>query len=333
MFQRPPIINALLARVEDRASKAGVGHVRELLVPLVVLVVSVLGVGAFSPRLLEFGSLMSFLTDACPLVMLVIGGTFPVLLGSIDVSVAGMASLASVLIVQLNPTFGSWSCLVTVLLGAAIGALQGFVHAWAQIPSLVTTLGTLGILQGVAMLSTNGTPEPLPASDLVSNYISGTSWGVPNSAFVTVLVLGLLSLVMRLTRLGREVFATGSAERAAIMSGVPTVRVRVIAFSISAACAAIGGLLLLSISTFSSPTLAGNFLLLSIVGVLIGGTAVSGGVGGLLSGVIGGLMTSWFSIATVVIGVGAEAQNAVFGIMALIAVALTTDRSKIGIIK
>ena len=63
------------------------------------------------------------------------------------------------------------------------------------------------------------------------------------------------------------------------------------------------------------------------------GTAASGGVGGLASGIIGGLMTAWFNIVTVVIGVGAEAQNAVFGVLALVAVAFTTDRSKIGVIR
>lgn len=217
-----------------------------------------------------------------------------------------------------------------IVIGAAIGAAQGFVHAWAKIPSLVTTLGVLGILEGTAMLLTNGTPEPLSTDDVVINALSQTTFGVPNSFLAVLAALVALSLIMRFTRYGRDVYVTGSAERAAIMSGVRTMRVRVISFAISAGCAALGGILLLSITTFSSPTLAGNFLLLSIVGVLLGGTAVSGGVGGLLSGVIGGLMVSWFSIATIVVGVGAEAQNAVFGVMTLIAVALTTDRGKIG---
>lgn len=306
---------------------------RQILVPLAVLVVVVLATGWFSPNLLEFDALMNFLTDASPLLILVIGGTLPILLGSIDVSIAGMASLASVLAVLFNPALGNWSVPAVVLVGAAVGAAQGAVHAWTQTPSLVVTLGMLGILTGAAMLLTGGTPEAVPDSDLIIAWISGTSWDVPNSAFVVAGVVVLLALLMRFTRLGRDVFATGSAERAARMSGVRTLRVRILAFTISGACAALGGVLLLSISSFSSPTLAGNFLLLSILGVLVGGTAASGGVGGLASGIIGGLMTAWFNIVTVVIGVGAEAQNAVFGILALVAVAFTTDRSKIGVIK
>lgn len=306
---------------------------RQILVPLAVLIVVVLATGLFSPNLLQFSALMNFLTDASPLLILVIGGTFPILLGSIDVSVAGMASLASVLTVLFYPQFGAWSILVVILTGALVGCVQGFIHAWSQTPSLVVTLGTLAIVQGVAMLLTGGTPEAVPDGDNIIAFIGSTSWGVPNSALVVLAAVLVLALIMRFTRLGRDVFATGSAERAAYMSGVKTLRVRVLAFTISGACAATAGILLLSISTFSSPTLAGNFLLLSILGVLVGGTAASGGVGGLASGVIGGLMTAWFNIVTVVIGVGAEAQNAVFGILALVAVGFTTDRSKIGVIK
>jgi len=276
---------------------------------------------------------MSFLTDAAPLLILVIGGTLPILMGSIDVSIAGMASVGSVLVVQFDPVLGIWTVPAVICVGGCVGALQGALHAWTQTPSLVVTLGTLAVLQGAAMLLTGGTPEALPDTDLLVGWMGATTASIPNSIFVVAVVVLLLAAVMRFTRFGRDIFAVGSAERAARMSGVKSTQVRILAFMISGSCAAIGGIILLSISSFSSPTLAGNFLLLSILGVLVGGTAASGGVGGLASGIIGGLMTAWFNIVTVVIGVGAEAQNAVFGLLALVAVAFTTDRSKIGVIK
>jgi ribose transport system permease protein len=79
------------------------GRFCQVAIPFAILVAAILGTAAVSPRLLEFRSLMNFLNDACPLLIMVIGGTLPILLGSIDVSVAGMACLASVLAVQLNP--------------------------------------------------------------------------------------------------------------------------------------------------------------------------------------------------------------------------------------
>jgi ribose transport system permease protein len=306
---------------------------RQTVVSTMVLITVVLGTGVFSPRLLQFSALMNFLIDALPLIILVIGGTFPILLGSIDVSIAGMASLASVLVVIFDPWLGSWTVPVVILIGALVGACQGALHAWSQTPSLVITLGTLAILQGAAMLLTGGTPESVPDSDSVVAWISQSTVGVPNSALLVFGVVAVLSMLKHYTRFGRDIYATGSAERAARMSGVHTTAIRIFSFTVSGSCAAIGGIVLLSISSFSSPTLAGNFLLLSILGVLVGGTAASGGVGGLASGVIGGLITAWFNIVTVVIGIGAEAQNAVFGFLALCAVSLTIDRSKIDIIK
>lgn len=310
-----------------------IGRTRNTLVPLLVLLVLVFGTSAIAPRILSFSALMSFLTDAAPLLCLVLGGTLPILAGSIDLSVAGVSSLAGVLLVVLDPWFGAWTPLVVFALAILFGAVQGWFHAWAQIPSFITTLGSLSILSGLTLLLSNATAQPVPDDDILIAIIGGSTAGVPNAFLVVLLVATLLGLLMRFTRFGRDVFALGAGERAALMSGVRAVRVRSLTFALSAGCAAIGGFLLVSITSFSSPTLAGNLLLLSIVGVVLGGTAISGGIGGLLSALVGGLITAWLRVITVLVGVTPTAQYIVFGIMALIAVGLTTDRNKIGVIK
>jgi ribose transport system permease protein len=302
-------------------------------VPISVLVL-LLGASAIvAPGTLSFSALTGFVSDAAPLLILVIGSTMPILTGSIDLSVAGIASLTGVLVVQLAPIFGPWTCLVVLLIAIAFGALQGFAHAWLQIPSFITTLGTLSMLSGLSLLLSNATAQPLPDSDPFITLLSNTTFGVPNTGYAVIVVVALLALLMRYSRIGRDLFALGAGERTAVMSGVRTIRVRSFAFAASAGCAALAGLALVSVTEFSSPTLAGNLLLLSIVGVVLGGTAISGGVGGLWAGVIGGLITAWLRVATVLIGVAPTAQYIVFGIMALIAVGLTTDRGKIGVIK
>lgn len=304
-----------------------------LLAPALVLILLVGGSALKAPGVISPGALANFLVDAAPLVMLVVGGTLPILAGSIDLSVAGVASLAGVLAVVLAPKFGVWTAPVTVVLAALFGALQGFLHAWLQIPSFIVTLGTLSMLSGLSLLLSNATAEPIPASDVVVAYLGDSTGGLPNSVIVLAAVLVILALALRHLRFGRDLYALGTGERAALMSGVNVVLIRTLIFAISAACAALGGLFLVAITTFSSPTLAGNLLLLSIVGVVIGGTAISGGVGGLVPAVVGGLITAWLRVVTVLVGVTPTAQNIVFGLMALIAVALTTDRSKLGIIK
>lgn len=301
--------------------------------PLAVLIALVAISAVIAPGVVEVDSLVSFLSDAAPIIALVIGGTLPILAGSIDLSVAGVASLTGVLVVALNPIFGPWTSVVVILIAMAFGATQGLLHAWLQLPSFIVTLGTLSMLSGLALLLSNATAEPIPDNDLFVTYLSDSTGDIPNTVIALIVIIAVLGLMLRYLRLGRDIYALGTGERAAIMSAVNVVAVRTIIFAISAGCAAIAGLFLISITAFSSPTLAGNLLLLSIVGVVLGGTAISGGVGGLLPAVVGGLITSWLRIVTVIIGVQPTAQNIVFGLTALVAVALTTDRSKLGIIK
>jgi len=301
--------------------------------PLLVLIALVAISAIIAPGVIEADSLVSFLSDAAPIIALVIGGTLPILAGSIDLSVAGVASLTGVLVVVLNPIFGPWTSVVVILIAMAFGAMQGFLHSWLQLPSFIVTLGTLSMLSGLALLLSNATAEPIPDNDIFVSYLSNSTGDIPNTVLALIVIIAVLGFLLRYLRIGRDIYALGTGERAAIMSAVNVVAVRTFIFAISAGCAAVAGLFLISITTFSSPTLAGNLLLLSIVGVVLGGTAISGGVGGLFPAVVGGLLTAWLRIVTVIIGVQPTAQNIVFGLTALIAVALTTDRSKLGIIK
>ncbi|MDL2409670.1 ABC transporter permease [Rhizobium calliandrae] len=301
--------------------------------PLLVLIALVAISAIIAPGVIEMDSLVSFLSDAAPIIALVIGGTLPILAGSIDLSVAGVASLTGVLVVVLNPIFGPWTSVVVILIAMAFGATQGFLHSWLQLPSFIVTLGTLSMLSGLALLLSNATAEPIPDNDIFVSYLSNSTGDIPNTIIALIVIIAVMGFLLRYLRLGRDIYALGTGERAAIMSAVNVVATRTIIFAISAGCAAVAGLFLISITTFSSPTLAGNLLLLSIVGVVLGGTAISGGVGGLFPAVVGGLITAWLRIVTVIIGVQPTAQNIVFGLTALVAVALTTDRSKLGIIK
>jgi ribose transport system permease protein len=303
------------------------------LVPLLVLFLLVGGTSLVAPKILSAGALTGFLVNAAPIVMLVVGGTFPILLGSIDLSVAGIVSLAGVLVVDFTPVLGIWTVPIVLALSLVVGALQGFVQSFAQVPSFVITLGSLGVFSGLSLLLSGGAAQPMPSSDAVISFFARSTVGVPNSIITVAAVVLLLAGIMHFTRFGREVLACGAEERAAAMSGVKIILIRMSVFAISAACAALGGMLLLSMTMFSSPTLAGNILLLSVVGVVLGGTAISGGVGGLVSGVIGGVITAWLRVITVLLGLPPTSQNIVFGVVALIAVGLTTDRSKIGVIK
>ncbi len=249
--------------------------------PTMVLAAVVICAALTAPHTLSLRALAGFSIDAAPLLLLVFGSTLPILLGGIDLSIASTASLAGVLASLLTPELGSWAVIVIVIGGAAIGALQGYLHAKLQMPSFVVSLGTLGILSGTALFITNASALPIDPGFFLIDILADRTAGVPNG-FVLVLAIWLaLILALRYLRFGRNVYAIGAAELPAFMSGVDRVQTRVVVYALSGACAAVAGLLLISQTLYSAPSLAQSLLLPAIVGVIVGGTAISGGVGGM----------------------------------------------------
>ncbi|CUX65248.1 Ribose ABC transporter, permease protein [Agrobacterium tumefaciens str. Kerr 14] len=307
--------------------------IKMLMIPLAALFVLILAIAYFQPKVISMRAFSSFATDAAPLLTLAMGASLVILIGGIDLSIANMASFAAVTFVLMAPALEDYAFIAVLLLAAFIGGCQGLVHSWAQIPSFVVSFGTLGILYGTTHYISNATAAPLTAPSAVIAFLGARTGVFPNGIFVVAIVAAVLILAMRYTRLGRDIYAVGSAERAAYLSGVRTTRVRVIVFAISGVCAALAGLLLLSQTSYSSPAMANNYLLPAIVGVVVGGVSISGGVGGIGSALIGGMIAVGVRLGTVIIGLNPAYQNIVFGIVILVAVALTIDREKIGIIK
>ena len=310
-------------------------HVTQLraLGPLVVLVLLVGFVATMSPSILTPRSLSSFLVDAAPLLLLVIGSTLPILIGGIDLSAAAMATIAGVSVSLLAPFLGSWAVVLTVLIALAVGALQGYVHGKYQVPSFAVSLGTLGILSGLALYISGAAAMPIDSRLNVFDALTNSVLGIPVSIWVVLVVWVLLTGAMRYLKIGRHIYAVGLGERAAMMSGVNALKVRVVVFGLSAGCAALAGVLYVSQTLFSSPTLAQTMLLPTIVGVVLGGTAISGGVGGVGLALIGGLTAAFLRVGSVVIGLPPTTQDIVYGVIVLAAVAVTLDRRKIGMVK
>jgi ribose transport system permease protein len=167
----------------------------------------------------------------------------------------------------------------------------------------------------------------------VYEVLGSRSFGVSNSFLLVLLVATAFAAMLKFTNLGRNIYAFGANEIAVYISGVRRDMVRAFAFAASAGCAALGGIMMISQTMFASATVANSLLLPALVGVVVGGTAISGGVGGVLSSLIGGLIAILIRVGVAISGLPPESQDVAFGITILIAVALTTDRAKIGIVK
>lgn len=312
----------------------GMRRVKALAIPFLALVILIGLISADQPKFLSVRSMTGLAIDAAPILMLVIGATTVILVGGgIDLSIATMASFAAVATTLINPVAGDWAIPAVLVIAASIGAAQRFIHVKAQIPSFVVSFGTLAILYGVTHYISHATAASLSSPSAIISFLSGKMLGVPNGMITVLILAALLIATYRYTRLGRDLYAVGASERAALVAGVKVVRVKMLAFAISAVCASLAGLLLLAQTMYSSPAMANNYLLTAIVGVVVGGTAISGGIGGVGCAILGGLIAVVVRIGTVIVGLNPAYQNIVFGVVVLVAVALTIDRQKIGIIK
>lgn len=300
---------------------------------LLVLIVILAAVSTAAPGILRWRAINSLLKDNAPMLVMIVGATLPILLGCLDLSIAAMASLAAVVAAMLSPALGSFSAVVVVAGASVIGAAQGYLIGRLQVPSFVISLGALGIFKGMAMYLTGASMVGIMPGIAVYDLLGGRTAGMSNSFILVLIVAALFAAMLKFTNLGRNIYAFGANEIAVYISGVRRDLVRSIAFAASAGCAALGGVMMISQTMFASATVAGSLLLPTLVGVIVGGTAISGGVGGVLSSLIGGLIAILIRVGVTISGLPPESQDVAFGITILIAVALTTDRAKIGLVK
>jgi ribose transport system permease protein len=302
--------------------------------PLATLAVLILLVGIAQPSFLQPGTLIELASDTAVLFILATGVTFVIMLGGIDLSIQSMASLASVIVALTITRLGYGSFVLAIGIGAIAGFLSGIVHVRLKIPSFIATLAMGGVLFSAALVISKQRSITLDeAGRAYQAWITGQAFGLPNVIFIGLLVLAAAHIVQAHTRFGRYSAAIGAGEPAAYASGVKVGRQKIFAFVLSAALAAVAGVVLAGRLASGSPTLAAELLLPSIAAVVVGGTAITGGVGSIWRTLVGALIISVVRIGMTFLGVNIFAQNIVFGAVLIGAVAITIDRTKIPIVK
>lgn len=302
--------------------------------PLTTLAVLIFFVGIAQPSFLEPGTLIELASDTAVLFILATGVTFVIMLGGIDLSIQSMASLASVIVALTIARLGYGSFLLAIVIGAVAGFLSGIVHVRLKIPSFIATLAMGGVLFSAALVISKERSITLDETGRAYQaWITGQAFGLPNVIFIGLLVLAGAHVVQAHTRFGRYSAAIGAGEPAAYASGVKVGQQKIFAFVLSATFAAVAGVVLAGRLASGSPTLAAELLLPSIAAVVVGGTAITGGVGSIWRTLVGALIISVVRIGMTFLGVNIFAQNIVFGAVLIGAVAITIDRTKIPIVK
>jgi ribose transport system permease protein len=325
-----PEVSRAPQRTRDAVFRARGQLVRFM--PLLILSVLLVLLSLRNPDLLTRRSLLTIADSAAPLIVLAVGATVVILCGGIDLSIGALASFASVLTALWMPAFSTGVVLPVVLVTALAGLLHGWVHVVARIPSFVVTLGGLSLWSGLALMVSGA--KTVPVTDLNAlQWAFSRVWGLPSATLVALALVALIGAVMRFTPYGRWVSSIGHAEPAARLAGLPVGWVKVAAFGISGACAGLAGVLLVARTFSGAPTLGDSLLLPAVAAVIVGGTAITGGHGGLGRTVVGALVIVLLRVGLSRIGIDTSYEPIFYGVLIIIAVSVTIDRTKVAVIK
>jgi ribose transport system permease protein len=235
--------------------------------------------------------LLRILSNAVPLGVVAIAQTIVIINRGLDLSVGPIMNTAGILTALLSASPGASlaTTIPTVLLvGAAIGLVNGLMLAFTTIPPLLGTLATATVIQGVYSLATRGQPKgsvPAELRELADGRIAGTPFS--SSLVIWIVLLVIAGLLLSRSVAGRRFQAVGANPRAAWLSGVPVRSHTMVAYTASGALAAMAGILLIAYSGAPSLTAADSYALNSVVAAVIGGAALAGGTGSMVGAFAG----------------------------------------------
>jgi ribose transport system permease protein len=286
----------------------------------------------------SFGTWRNFTvigSQAATLLIVCTGATFVVLMGSIDLSVGSIVLLVGAACVKLDNAFGlGWgTLLVALLLGLILGTFNGVAFSLGLVPSFVVTLGSLSIFSGIGLQLLQGRAISFESSNLDELAIGSILPGLQNIAVWALAVWLVGVLLARRTRFGRYIYLIGGGERVATNSGIPVRRYKVYAFMLSGLLCGLAGILAVVRSGAAGPTLGQELLLNSLAAIVVGGTSLSGGLGGPQRTLLGVLLISVLDDGLNLIGVSSYPQLVIKGAVVILAVLARRNQSKREIVK
>jgi ribose transport system permease protein len=297
-----------------------------------VLFVLLAWIAVLNPNFLEPGPFLAYLKRAAPLVILAVGSYFVIICGGFDLSVGSLVTVVVVVAARLidDEPSRTWPVIALLLaIGVAVGLVNGLVSTLLRVPSFITTLGMLLILEGAVFLWTEGAPRGALSEEFRSIGREGIT-GIPAIdelpwSVLLLIVVGVAAVLLMRSDYGRQLIATGDNDRAARLSGVRVNRVRTIAFVLSGLCAALAGILLGGFAGVSAQVGQG-LEFEAITAVVLGGVVLGGGRGSVVAAMAGALtleaLFTWLNLQ----GISGALEDTVQGVIIIGAVAIASYR-------
>lgn len=309
-------------------------NLRTILLPLVAIVVLIVYFTYVNPLFFSYANAINIGRQSAVLLIVALAGTVVILIGSIDLSVGAQVTLTGILAALTVDKFGAvGATLISVGVGALVGLINGGLVTALKVPSFLVTLGMLSVLSGVSNQISRG-QSILFMNGSLTDIVNGTYLlGIPNVIWFALIAVLILTIVAFYTKLGRYLYAIGGGEIVAANAGVPVIFYKVLTFALAGAICGFAGVVMTGQIGAGTPTAGGSLLLNSIAAVVMGGTALSGGVGGPHRTFLGVLVIAILTNGMDVTEVNSFTQDIVKGIVIILAVSLTIDRSKYPFIK
>jgi len=288
---------------------------------VVALVILVVVLALYISALHSFNMFMlnDLLNNAVVLAIAAAGLTLVVLTGGFDMSVGGVIVLTNCIVAVYANSHGIlYAVVLGLLVGLIVGAINGYVVAYLKVQSIVATLATMIMCEGIALVILPAPGGVVSSASFLSlmNLIGGV---IPTTGLIALIVL-LIWLWFKRTVLGTNIYAIGADERAAEQSGISVKRTKFIAFLIAGVLYAVAGIIFTARITSGDPTSSGYFIMLVFAAVAIGGTSFSGGKGGVVGSIIGAIILTALQKMLFAVGVSSFYTGIFQGAILILAV-------------
>jgi ribose transport system permease protein len=328
-INKRPADSALISALSGAFSRF-----RMILLPLIAIIALVCYFTVVNPLFFSSANALNIGRQSSVLLLVSLAETVIILIGSIDLSIGSLVTLTGILTALSVDRFGLFGgAFVGIGAGALVGLINGALVTMLRVPSFLVTLGVLSILSGVSNQISQGQSILFENNALLALVNNSVLLGVPNVIWFALAATAILSIVAFRTKLGRYLYALGGGEVVASHAGVPVTLYKILAFVLSGAICGLSGVMLTGQVGAGTPTAGSGLLLDAIAAVVMGGTALSGGIGGPHRTLLGVLVIAILTNGMDVTEVNNFTQDMVKGAVIILAVSLTIDRSKYSFIK
>ena len=311
-------------RARDRVIELG---------PLLVMVTLIVVMSIFVRGFFTWNNLTGLLQQIATPLVLAMGLTFVLLIGSIDLSLEGVMGFAGsvVALLVLNTKnsldLGTLGVLIAITAGTVFGIISGVLHTRLRIPSFMVTFGMGSAIMGFGILSYRGIPASVK-DPMFATLAQGSLLGMPLLMWCALVVFFIALVIERYTAFGRHLYAIGENESMVRATGINVDRTKVMVFAWSAFCASVAGVFGAIKLNIGQVIIANGFLFSTITAVVVGGTSLVGGSGGVVQSLVGVIIVTIIQDSMILLGVNAYVQPAVQGLIVIAAVSLTVARGR-----